>query len=61
MDILPISTCSPEDAPDLYLCLTTGAASSTECGAPELNVLPNELCRQKMVDIVIDLVDADLL
>ena len=55
MDILPISTCLPEDAPDLY------TTRDEEIGAPELNVPPNDVCRQKMTDIVIDLVDAGML
>ncbi len=36
---------------------TNGAPDS----APELDVPPNEICRQKMTDIVIDLVDGGML
>lgn len=56
MDILPISTCSSEEAPDLYLSI-----SEKITGAPELDVPINALCRQKMTDIVVDLVDAKML
>uniref|UniRef100_A0A182N6Q7 CHK domain-containing protein n=1 Tax=Anopheles dirus TaxID=7168 RepID=A0A182N6Q7_9DIPT len=56
MDMLPISTCSSEEAPDLY-------ASGTETAAtpPELNVPPNELCRQKMTELVLELIDGGML
>uniref|UniRef100_A0A182PFG1 CHK domain-containing protein n=1 Tax=Anopheles epiroticus TaxID=199890 RepID=A0A182PFG1_9DIPT len=56
MDMLPISTCSSEEAPDLY-------ASGTETAAtpPELNVPPNELCRQKMTMLVLELIDGGML
>lgn len=58
MDILPISTCGADEAPDLY----TGRGEDTsETGQPELDVPPNDMCRQKMTDIVVDLVDAELL
>uniref|UniRef100_A0A1B0D7X8 CHK kinase-like domain-containing protein n=1 Tax=Phlebotomus papatasi TaxID=29031 RepID=A0A1B0D7X8_PHLPP len=57
MDILPISTCSADQAPDLYVLPTEDTSNS----APELNVPPNELCRQKMREIVVDLVDNGLL
>lgn len=55
LDILPISTCSTEEAPDLYIGL------EEESGAPEFDVPPNDLCRRKMTEIVVDLVDAGLL
>uniref|UniRef100_A0A182QQC1 CHK kinase-like domain-containing protein n=1 Tax=Anopheles farauti TaxID=69004 RepID=A0A182QQC1_9DIPT len=56
MDMLPISTCSSEEAPDLY-------ASGTETATtpPELNVPPNEMCRQKMTDLVLELIDGGML
>lgn len=57
MDILPISTCSADQAPDLYVLPKEDTSNS----APELNVPPNELCRQKMREIVVDLVDNGLL
>lgn len=57
IDILPISTCSSEEAPDLYIA----RGKEELIGAPELDVPPNEICRQKMTDIVIDLVDAGML
>lgn len=57
LDIIPISTCSSEDAPDLYL---VSRQDSTN-GAPELNFPPNDLCRRKMSDMLIDMVDAGML
>lgn len=57
LDIIPISTCASEDAPDLYLVSRTDSAT----GAPELNFPPNDLCRQKMSDVLIDMVDAGML
>ncbi|XP_037036438.1 uncharacterized protein LOC119074414 [Bradysia coprophila] len=59
IDILPISTCTPEEAPDLYLVRKSGKEETN--GAPELDVPPNEICRRKMTDIVIDLVDGGML
>lgn len=56
IDIVPISTCSSEEAPDLYIGLC-----EEETGAPELALPPNDLCRRKMTEIVVDLVDAGLL
>ncbi|XP_055550880.1 uncharacterized protein LOC129733229 [Wyeomyia smithii] len=56
MDMLPISTCSSEEAPDLY-----ASGSDTAATPPELNVPPNELCRKKMTDIVLELVDGGML
>lgn len=56
MDMLPISTCSSEEAPDLYV-----SGSETAPTPPELNVPPNELCRRKMTDIVLELVDGGIL
>lgn len=58
LDIIPISTCSSEDAPDLYI---TSRADVEDKGAPELNFPPNDLCRQKMSEILIDLVDSGML
>lgn len=57
LDIIPISTCSSEDAPDLYLVSRTDAGT----GAPELNFPPNDMCRRKMSDILIDMVDGGML
>ncbi|XP_055850062.1 uncharacterized protein LOC129914738 [Episyrphus balteatus] len=57
LDIIPISTCASEDAPDLYLVSRTDSTS----GAPELNFPPNDLCRQKMSDVLIDMVDGGML
>ncbi|XP_062554876.1 uncharacterized protein LOC134219975 isoform X2 [Armigeres subalbatus] len=56
MDMLPISTCSSEEAPDLY-----ASGSETASTPPELNVPPNELCRRKMTDIVLELVDGGMI
>lgn len=64
LDIIPISTCSPEDAPDMYNLnrVETSRNNSTSVrGAPVLNLPPNELCRQKMSEIVIDMVDNGML
>ncbi|EDW38444.1 GL12598 [Drosophila persimilis] len=60
MDIIPISTCSSEDAPDMYLNRNDEPEEEDE-GAPTLNFPPNDLCRQKMVEIVKDMVDGDML
>ncbi|KAH8414168.1 hypothetical protein KR222_010708 [Zaprionus bogoriensis] len=59
MDIIPISTCSSEDAPDMYLHCNDDL--SQDVGAPTLNFPPNDLCRQKMSEIVIDMVDREML
>ncbi|EDV91147.1 uncharacterized protein LOC6568254 [Drosophila grimshawi] len=59
MDIIPISTCSSEDAPDMYL--NHNDDPDEDVGAPTLNFPPNDLCRQKMSEIVIDMVDSDML
>ncbi|XP_017849549.1 uncharacterized protein LOC108604541 isoform X2 [Drosophila busckii] len=59
MDIIPISTCSSEDAPDMYL--NRNEELDEDVGAPMLNFPPNDLCRQKMSEIVIDMVDRDML
>ncbi|XP_039490762.1 uncharacterized protein LOC120451283 isoform X1 [Drosophila santomea] len=59
LDILPISTCSSEDAPDMYL--DRSDELKEDVGAPTLNFPPNDLCRQKMSEIVIDMVDRDML
>ncbi|XP_011197098.1 uncharacterized protein LOC105221662 isoform X1 [Zeugodacus cucurbitae] len=58
MDIIPMSTCSSEHAPDMYLNMHH---EDIETGAPVLNFPPNDLCRQKMSDIVIDMVDKGML
>ncbi|KAH8277123.1 hypothetical protein KR026_005632 [Drosophila bipectinata] len=59
LDIIPISTGSSEDAPDMYL---QGKKDYEEdVGAPTLNFPPNDLCRQKMSEIVIDMVDRGML
>lgn len=36
-------------------------AMDCQYGAPELNFPPNDLCRQKMSDILIDMVDNGML
>ncbi|XP_034487244.1 uncharacterized protein LOC117791567 [Drosophila innubila] len=59
MDIIPISTCSSEDAPDMYL--NRNDEHNEDIGAPALNFPPNDLCRQKMSEIVIDMVDGEML
>lgn len=59
MDIIPISTCSSEDAPDMYL--NRNDDPDEDVGAPALNFPPNDLCRQKMSEILIDMVDSDML
>ncbi|XP_055637740.1 uncharacterized protein LOC129776235 [Toxorhynchites rutilus septentrionalis] len=56
MDMLPISTCSSEEAPDLYVSASEGVPAP-----PELNVPTNEDCRRKMTDIVMELVDGEML
>lgn len=56
LDMLPISTCSSDEAPDLYI-----HNSDEITGAPELTMLPNELCKRKMADLVIDMVDSGIL
>lgn len=58
VDMIPISTCSSEDAPDLYLYLNR---SEDPTGAPQLNLPPNDLCRQKLSEVVIDIVDGEML
>ncbi|CAD6991732.1 uncharacterized protein LOC101461592 [Ceratitis capitata] len=58
LDIIPISTCSSEHAPDMYLNMRP---EGMEVGAPVLNFPPNDLCRQKMSDIVVDMVDRGIL
>lgn len=60
LDIIPISTCSSEDAPDMYEHHYDDTTLN-EYGAPELNFPPNDLCRQKMSEIVIDMVDNGML
>uniref|UniRef100_A0A1A9WWV3 CHK domain-containing protein n=1 Tax=Glossina brevipalpis TaxID=37001 RepID=A0A1A9WWV3_9MUSC len=60
LDIIPISTCSSEDAPDMFENKRCEGLES-KIGAPELNFPPNELCRQKMSEILIDLVDNGML
>lgn len=52
LDIVPISTCLSEEAPDLY-----NTFSKEITGAPDLDVIPNDLCKKKMTDIVVDMVD----
>ncbi|TDG39810.1 hypothetical protein AWZ03_013764 [Drosophila navojoa] len=59
MDIIPISTCSSEDAPDMYL--NRNDDPDEDVGAPALNFPPNDLCRQKMSEILVDMVDSDML
>lgn len=59
LDIIPISTCASEDAPDMYINRTD--AMDCQYGAPELNFPPNDLCRQKMSEILIDMVDNGML
>ncbi|XP_013119514.1 uncharacterized protein LOC106096356 [Stomoxys calcitrans] len=59
LDIIPISTCSSEDAPDMYI--NRADAMDSPYGAPELNFPPNDLCRQKMSEILIDMVDMGML
>ncbi|XP_037806748.1 uncharacterized protein LOC119600545 [Lucilia sericata] len=61
LDIIPISTCSSEDAPDMYDHHYDDSTLKCEYGAPELNFPPNDLCRQKMSEIVIDMVDNGML
>lgn len=56
MDMLPISTCSSEEAPDVY---NEEEVAVTQ--APELNVPVNELCCQRMTDLLVELVDEGLL
>jgi Ecdysteroid kinase-like family len=51
-DILPISTCSIAEAPDLF---ESSAEETSE--TPILNVKINDLCQKKMSELVKDLVD----
>ncbi|XP_001866279.2 uncharacterized protein LOC6049544 [Culex quinquefasciatus] len=56
LDMLPISTCSSEEAPDLY-----ASASEAKSTPPEMDIPPNEACQRKMTDILLDLVDGGML
>lgn len=56
LDMLPISTCSSEEAPDLY-----ASASEAKSTPPEMDIPPNETCQRKMTDILLDLVDGGML
>lgn len=57
MDMLPISTCSSEEAPDVY----KEEKEEVVTNAPELSVPVNEICRQKMTDLLVELVDEGLI
>ncbi|XP_035774763.1 uncharacterized protein LOC118457358 [Anopheles albimanus] len=56
MDMLPISCCSSDEAPDLY-----ASDSDTAASPPELNVPPNEQCKRKMTELVLELIDGGML
>lgn len=56
MDMLPISTCSSEEAPDVYQ-----VENEVTVGAPPLSIPINDLCRKRMTDLLIELVDDGLL
>ncbi|XP_045487040.1 uncharacterized protein LOC111000703 isoform X3 [Pieris rapae] len=59
LDMYPIMTCDSNEAPNLY------QAKDSETTEPQESVKPvhtsNELCRKKMTDLVIELVDQGLL
>ncbi|XP_073826568.1 uncharacterized protein [Musca autumnalis] len=59
LDIIPMSTCSSEYAPDMYI--NRSNSDDGQYGAPVLNFPPNDLCRQKMSEILIDMVDNGML
>jgi hypothetical protein len=54
LDMIPISVCESDQAPDLYV--------GSDC-ASSINTLPvstsSELCQQKMAELVQELVDSD--
>lgn len=56
MDMLPICTCSSDEAPDVYQ-----AETEATIGAPPLSIPINDLCRKRMTDLLIELVDEGLL
>lgn len=57
LDMLPISTCNSQEAPDMYNKQEQNKLES----APLLNVPYNDNCQKLMTDLVIELVDAKLL
>jgi hypothetical protein len=54
LDMIPISVCESDQAPDLYV---------GSDGASSINTLPvstsSELCQRKMAELVQELVDSD--
>lgn len=63
LDIIPISTCSSEDAPDPYITpsnATSEANGDDDAAGPPL-IPSNAICGHKMAGIVMDLVDMNLL
>lgn len=57
MDMVPILTCAGEEAPDVY----EEEEELQPTQAPELGIPVNDLCRQTMVELVVELVDDGLL
>lgn len=57
MDMVPILTCVGDDAPDVY----EEEEDLQVTQAPELGIPINDLCRQTMVELVMELVDDGLL
>lgn len=57
LDMLPISTCSSNEAPDMYNEQDKNSVDS----APLLNVPYNDNCQKLMADLVKELVDDKLL
>lgn len=53
MDMVPILTCAGEEAPDVY----EEEEDLHVTQAPELGIPINDLCRQTMVELVVELVD----
>lgn len=57
LDMLPISTCNSQEAPDMYNDQEQNSVNS----APLLNVPYNDNCQKLMTDLVVELVDGKLL
>lgn len=57
LDMLPISTCNSQEAPDMY----NNQEKKSLDSAPLLNVPYNANCQKLMTDLVVELVDDELL
>lgn len=55
VDMIPISTCDSDQAPDLYVDVADENSTPTECEKPVWT--KNEICRRRMTDLVQELVD----